>query len=94
MQKKTWLQQEVREVKNNFIEVPMEVDTPLEEKVTKISESIHGCYVNIVDFESSTTPSTPPEEREKWEKTTMTTMESIRSLDEESTNLYEENTLV
>jgi hypothetical protein len=64
----------------------MEVDTPLEEKVTKINESIQGFHTNIVDFESRTTPSTPPEERKKREKTTMTTVESIRSLDEECTN--------
>jgi hypothetical protein len=58
-------------------EVPMEVDTPLEEKVTKISEAIQGFHTKIVDLEAHTTPSTPPEEREQWEKTTMTTMERL-----------------
>jgi predicted nucleic acid-binding Zn-ribbon protein len=94
MQKTTRLQQEVQEVYNNFPEVPMEVDTPLEEKVTKISESIQGFRAKIVDLEAHTMPSTPPEEREQWEKTTMMTMESIRSLDEECTKLYEESTQV
>jgi hypothetical protein len=43
----------------------MEVETPLEEKVTKISESIHGFHAKLIELEDSTMPSTPPEEREK-----------------------------
>jgi hypothetical protein len=42
----------------------MEEYTPLEEQVTKISESIQGFHTKIVGMESFTTPSTPPEERE------------------------------
>ena len=42
----------------------MEVDTPLEEQVMKINESIQGFHVNILDLEDHTTPSTPLEERE------------------------------
>jgi hypothetical protein len=72
----------------------MEVDTPLEEKVMKISEAIQGFCVNIVDLEVCTTPSTPPEEREKREKTIAMTVESIKSLDEECVKLYEESTQV
>jgi hypothetical protein len=72
------LHQEVQEVYNNIPEVYMEADSPLEEKVTKISEAIQGFHVKIVDLEAHTTPSTPPEEREKREKTTMTTVEKLR----------------
>jgi hypothetical protein len=72
----------------------MEVDTPLEEQVSKISESIQGFCAKIVDLEAHTMPSTPPEEREQREKTTMTTMESIKSLEEECAKLYEESTQV
>jgi hypothetical protein len=94
MQKITRLQQVVQEVYNNFLEVLMEVDTPLEDKVTKISKSIQGFHTNIVYLEALSMRSTPPEEREKLKKTTMTTMESNRSFDEECTNLYEESTQV
>ena len=72
----------------------MEVDTPLEEKVMKINESIQGFHVKILDLEDHTTPSTPLEEREKMEKIVSMTMESIKSFDEECVNLYEEITQV
>jgi hypothetical protein len=36
------LKNAVQEVYSNFPEIPMEVDTPLEEKVMKISEAIQG----------------------------------------------------
>jgi hypothetical protein len=88
------LKNAVQEVYNNFPEIPMEVDTPLEEKVMKISESIQGFHMNIVDLEACTTPSTPLEEREKREKTSLMTVESIKSLDEECVKLYEESTQV
>jgi hypothetical protein len=38
----------------------MEEDTPLEEKVTNISEAIQGFCVKIIDLEDCTTLSTPP----------------------------------
>jgi hypothetical protein len=72
----------------------MEVDTPLEEQVMKINESIQGFHVKILDLEGHTTPSTPLKEREKREKIVSMTMESIKSFDEECVNLYEERTQV
>jgi hypothetical protein len=72
----------------------MEVYSPLEYKVSNISESIHGFYAKIVDLEACTTPSTPPEEREQREKIVTKTMESIKSLVEECAKLYEKRTQV
>jgi hypothetical protein len=65
VKKTTRLQQEMQELYNNFPEVPMEVDIPLEEKVTKIIEFIQVFHIKIVYLESFTTPSTPLEEREQ-----------------------------
>jgi predicted nucleic acid-binding Zn-ribbon protein len=72
----------------------MELDTPLEEKVTKISESIKGFHTKIVDLEACTTPGTSSRERKKRDKTIATTVERIKSLDEECVKLYEESTQV
>ena len=52
----------IEEVFNNMSKVPMEVDIPIEEKVTNISESIQGLHVKIMELEGRTTPSTPQEE--------------------------------
>ena len=41
----------VQEVYINFLEIPMEVDTPLEEKVLNISETIQAFCTNIIDLE-------------------------------------------
>jgi hypothetical protein len=43
----------------------MEVDTPLEEKVTRISESIQSFCAKIFDLEARITLSTPLEERKQ-----------------------------
>jgi hypothetical protein len=83
----------VQEVYKKILEITMEVDTPLEEKVSNISESIQGFHTKMVDLEVCNMPSTPLEEREQREKKLTTTMESIKSL-EECANLYEENTQV
>jgi predicted nucleic acid-binding Zn-ribbon protein len=88
------LKNAVQEVYKKFPEIPMEVDTPLEEQVSKISEAIQGFHTKIVDLEACTMPSTPLEEREKREKTTTTIVESIKSLEEECAKLYEESTQV
>jgi hypothetical protein len=64
MHKKTRLQKEGKEVYKNFSQVPMEVDTLLDEKVTKISEAIEGFHAKMFDLEAHTMPSTPPKERE------------------------------
>jgi hypothetical protein len=88
------LKQVVQGVYSNIPEVSMEVDTPLEEQVTKISEAIQGFHMKIIDLEACQTPSTPPEEREKREKTIVMTVESIKSMDEECVKLYEGSTQV
>jgi hypothetical protein len=44
------LKKAVHEVYNNFLEIPIEIDVTLEEKVSNISESIQGFHVNIVDL--------------------------------------------
>jgi hypothetical protein len=71
----------VQEVHSNFLKIPMEVDNPLEDKFTNISEVVQGFHTNIVDLESCTSPSTPCEERKKRENTNTTIVESINSLD-------------
>jgi hypothetical protein len=86
------LKQAIKGVYSNLSEVPMEVDAPLEEQVTKITEAIQGFHAKIIDLEAHQTLSTPPEERDQREKTVVTTVESIKSMDEESTKLYEGST--
>jgi hypothetical protein len=90
----TIFQHEVHVVYKNFPEIPVEVDTPMEDKLTKICESIQGFRANIVYLEARMFPGTPPEEREQRENIAMTTIERIRSLDGECENLYEESTQV
>jgi hypothetical protein len=46
------LKNKVQEVYKFFLEIPMEVDTPLEEKVLNISETIQAFCTNIIDLES------------------------------------------
>jgi hypothetical protein len=70
-------------VYTNIPKVQIEEDTPLEDKLMKISESNHGFFTKIVDLEAHTTTSTPLEEREQWEKKNMITMERIKSPYEE-----------
>jgi hypothetical protein len=84
----------VEEVYSKFPVIPMEVNTPLEEQVTKTNEAIQGFHVKIVDLEVCTTPSTPPKEREKRENIALMIVENIKSLDEECAKLYEESTQV
>ena len=60
MQKNERLNKEIEEVCNNLLEVSIEVDIPMEEKVMNISEPIQGFHANIVDLEERTTSSTPP----------------------------------
>ena len=81
-----WLQHAVEEVCDNILEVQVEEDTPLEDKVTTISEAIQGSHTKIVDLEARAMPSTPQEEKEQREKTVRTKMENIMSLDEECAN--------
>jgi hypothetical protein len=78
------IQYAIQKVYNDIPEVPMEIDAPIEEKVSNISESIQGFHANIVDLEACTTPGTPPKEREK---TSTTTVENIKSLEEECAKL-------
>jgi hypothetical protein len=75
-------------------EVPMEVDTPIEEKVSKIGEAIQGFCSKIIELEAHAIPGTPPEEREKREKMVNTTVENIKSLEVECAKLCEESTKV
>jgi hypothetical protein len=81
------LKQVVQGVHNNIPEVPMEVDIPLEERFTNISEAIHKFHMKIIEFESCQTPSTPLEEREKREMTMIATMDNIRSMEVECSKL-------
>jgi hypothetical protein len=80
-------------VYKKFPEISMEIDTPLEEKVSKIRKSIQGLRVKIVYLEAHTMPRNPPREREQREKTTTKIMEIIKRL-EECAKLYEEITQV
>jgi hypothetical protein len=66
----------------------MEVDSPLEDKVSNTSESIQGFHMKIVYLGVSTMPSAPRKEREKMEKTPKIIAESIKILGECS-KLYE-----
>jgi hypothetical protein len=70
----------------------MEVDTHLEEQVTKISEAIQGFYTKIIDLEACQTPITSLEERDKREKMKTTTVENIGSIEAECAEIYEEGT--
>jgi hypothetical protein len=85
------VKQVVQGVYNIIPEIPREEDAPLEEHVTKISESIQGFHTNITDLEVRQIPSTPPEEREKREKKMTTTIENIKSMEAECAKLYEES---
>jgi hypothetical protein len=67
----------------------MEFDTPLEEKWSSISESIHGFHMKITNLEARQTPNTPSEEREKREKMVTKTVENIKRLEAEYAKLYE-----
>jgi predicted nucleic acid-binding Zn-ribbon protein len=77
-----------------IMEVLMEVDTPLEEQVLKISEAIQGFRTKIVDLETRMKPSTPLEERDQREKIVSTTVESINTLEPECATWYKDSTEV
>jgi hypothetical protein len=65
-----------------ILEVPMEVDTPLEDKVVNIRKPIMGFPTKIVELETRMKRSKPLEERDQREKTVSTTMECIKTLEE------------
>jgi hypothetical protein len=88
-QRETRLKNAVQQVYRNFLEIRMDLETPLQDKVTKINGSIQGFRMNIVDLEACTTPNTPHEEREQREKKIAMIVERIKSLNEECANLYE-----
>jgi hypothetical protein len=46
-------------------EVPMEVDTAIEDKVSKINESIQRFSLKIIELEACTITGTPSEERDQ-----------------------------
>jgi hypothetical protein len=92
-QKVERMQQAFKQVYKELPEVPMEVDTPIEEKVSKISVKIFkDLCSNIIELEAHAIPGTPPEEREKREKMVNTTVENIKSLEVECAKLCEEST--
>jgi hypothetical protein len=88
------LKNTIQKVYTIFLETPMEVDTPLEEQVSKIRKSIQGFHMKTIDLEAHTTPRMPPEEMKKREKTKTMQVESIKILEEECAKLYEESTQV
>jgi hypothetical protein len=52
-------------VYNIIPELPREEETPFEEQVTKMRESIQGFYTNINNLEAWKIPGAPSKEREK-----------------------------
>jgi predicted nucleic acid-binding Zn-ribbon protein len=91
-QKEEHVKQSFDKVFQGILEVPMEVDTPLEDQVAKISESMQGFRTKIVELETRMTPKTPLEERDQREKTISTTVEGIKTLEAYCDNLYKDNT--
>ena len=87
MHKEERIQQDIKQVYKELPEVPMEVDTPIEEKVSNIDEFIQGFHLNMIELEAHAIPCTAPEEREKKEKMVNTTTKNIKSLEEEHTKL-------
>jgi hypothetical protein len=86
------MQHALEKVYKELPEVPMEVDTPIEEHVSKIGKAIPSFHSNIVELEAHAIPGTPLEEREKRKKMVNTTVDNIKSLEVESGNLCEEST--
>jgi hypothetical protein len=86
------MQEAFEQVYKELPEVPMEVDTSIEEQVSKINEAIQGFFSKIIKLESCTIPGTSPEEREKREKMVTMIVENINILEEEYAKLCEEST--
>lgn len=87
-QKVERMQQEFEKVYQELPKAQTEKEAPVEDQITKISESIQGFRARIVDLEMRVTPSTPPEERETRKQIVTTTMDSLKTLSVECAQLY------
>lgn len=68
----------------------MDIDTPVEDKLSKIDEIVHGLKVKVEELELQIKLSTPPEELQQREKVTETfeSFKYLQGLDTECSRLY------